>query len=123
MRHLILVCVSILLIVGLASCNPGQSTINDLESLVIKVEREHETFTEEEWSEVSMTYSEIERVIANYEYSDEQLKEIGRLKGKYLGYQTQHSMNNMEKQIKNAAKEVEGAIEGFVDVFSNDNNN
>ena len=72
---------------------------------------------------MSLSYSAIEEELAKYEYTDEELKEIGRLKGKCMGYLTKQSLKNLEKQIKDLTKELEGGIEGFLEVLSNDNNN
>lgn len=40
-----------------------------------------------------------------------------------MGYLTKQSLKNIEKQIKDLTKELEGGIEGFLEVLSNDNNN
>lgn len=123
MKKYLFICLTFAMVFSFTACDSSQTAINDLETLLHEIETNYQSYTEEDWENMSLSYSAIEEELAKHEYTDEELKEIGCLKGKYLGYQTQHSMNNMEKQIKNAAKEVDGAIEGFVDVFSNDNNN
>lgn len=70
---------------------------------------------------MSLSYSAIEKELAKHEYTDEELKEIGRLKGKCMGYLTKQSLKDLEKQIKDLTKELEGGIEGFLEVLSNDN--
>ena len=39
-----------------------------------------------------------------------------------MGYITKQSLNNLEKQIKDFTKELEGGIEGFLEALSNDEN-
>ena len=58
--------------------------------------------------------------LAPPEYTDEELDEIGRLKGKYLGLQTKHTIENIEKRATDFGKQLDGVIEGFSDVFSQD---
>jgi hypothetical protein len=58
--------------------------------------------------------------LSKYEYSDEQLKKIGNLKGKCMGYMTKQTLDDFEKQLNDLPKQIEGAIEGFMDVLSND---
>ena len=108
---------------GITSCDSSQSAIKDLEVLLNEIEENHQSYTEEDWEAMSLSYSAIEEELAKYEYTDEELKEIGRLKGKCMGYLTKQSLKNLEKQIKDLTKELEGGIEGFLEVLSNDNNN
>jgi hypothetical protein len=100
----------------------SQSAINDLEVLLQEIETNYQTYTEEDWENMSLSYSAIEEELAKHEYTDEELKEIGRLKGKCMGYLTKQSIKDLEKQIKDLTKELEGGIEGFLEVLSNDNN-
>jgi hypothetical protein len=44
------------------------------------------------------------------------------MKGKCLGYMTQQSINNLEEEIRIFSKELEGGIEGFLEIFNNSNN-
>ena len=107
---------------SLTSCDSSQSAINDLEMLLHEIETNYQSYTEEDWENMSLSYSAIEEELAKYEYTDEELKEIGRLKGRCMGYLTKQSLKDLEKQIKDLTKELEGGIEGFWEVLSNDNN-
>jgi hypothetical protein len=109
------------MLLGLSACDPAVSSISNLEDLVDKIEANHESYTQEDWENIVVYYSEIEQEIAKHEYTDEQLKEIGRLKGQYMGYLADHYFNNIGNQIKDLAKELEGGIEGFLEVLSDDN--
>ena len=53
-----------------------------------------------------------------YDYTDEELKEIGRLKGRYLGYITKQAIKETEKQANDFLKELEGGISGFLEAMS-----
>lgn len=123
MKKLLLICLAFILLMGITSCDSSQSAIKDLEVLLNEIEENYQSYTDEDWEAMSLSYSAIEEELAKYEYTDEELKEIGRLKGKCMGYLTKQSLKNLEKQVKNLTKELEGGIEGFLEVLSNDNNN
>lgn len=123
MKRLLTICLTFMILFGITSCDSSQSAIRDLEILLNEIEENHQSYTEEDWENMSLSYSAIEEELAKYEYTDEELKEIGRLKGKCIGYLTKQSLKDLEKQIEDLTKELEGGIEGFLEVLSNDNNN
>lgn len=122
MRKILLSYLTFALALSFTSCDSSQSAIKDLETLLHEIESNYQSYTEEDWENMSLSYSAIEEELAKHEYTDEELKEIGRLKGKCIGYLTKQSLNDLEKQIKDLTKELEGGIEGFLEVLSNDNN-
>jgi hypothetical protein len=122
MKKYLFICLTFALVFSFTSCDSSQSAINDLEVLLQEIETNYQTYTEEDWENISLSYSAIEEELAKHEYTDEELKEIGRLKGKCMGYLTKQSIKDLEKQIKDLTKELEGGIEGFLEVLSNDNN-
>jgi len=122
MKKYLFICLTFALVFSFTSCDSSQSAINDLEVLLQEIETNYQIYTEEDWENMSLSYSAIEEELAKHEYTDEELKEIGRLKGKCMGYLTKQSIKDLEKQIKDLTKELEGGIEGFLEVLSNDNN-
>ena len=122
MKKYLFICLTFALVFSFTSCDSSQSAINDLEVLLQEIETNYQTYTEEDWENMSLSYSAIEEELAKHEYTDEELKDIGRLKGKCMGYLTKQSIKDLEKQIKDLTKELEGGIEGFLEVLSNDNN-
>lgn len=123
MKDLLLILFTFIMLLGFASCDSSQSAIRNLEVLLNEIEENHQSYTKEEWEKVSLSYFAIEEELAKYEYSEEELKEIGRLKGKCMAYLTKQSLKDMEKQMKNLTKELEGSVKGFLEVLSKDNNN
>lgn len=122
MRKYLFICLTFALAFSFTACDSSQTAINDLETLLHEIETNYQSYTEEDWKNMSLSYSAIEEELAKHEYTDEELKEIGRLKGKCMGYLTKQSLKDLEKQIKDLTKELEGGIEGFLEVLSNDNN-
>ena len=122
MKKYLFICLTFALVFSFTTCDSSQTAINDLETLLHEIETNYQSYTEEDWENMSLSYSAIEEELAKHEYTDEELKEIGRLKGKCMGYLTKQSLKDLEKQIKDLTKELEGGIEGFLEVLSNDNN-
>lgn len=122
MKKYLFICLTFALAFSFTACDSSQTAINDLETLLHEIETNYQSYTEEDWENMSLSYSAIEEELAKHEYTDEELKEIGRLKGKCMGYLTKQSLKDLEKQIKDLTKELEGGIEGFLEVLSNDNN-
>lgn len=118
MKKLIFIYLGIVTLFSFISCDSRKSAIDDLKSLVNNVEVNYDSFTQEDWDNISLSYSAIEEELQKHEYTDEELDEIGRLKGKYLGLQTKHTIENIEKRATDFGKQLDGVIEGFSDVFS-----
>jgi hypothetical protein len=53
------------------------------------------------------------------EYTNEELKEIGRLKGILLAQYTKNSFKSIKEDVESATKEAEGLIDGFLNSFTN----
>lgn len=122
MKNLFLTVVTFVMLLGMISCDSSQSAIRDLEVLLNEIEANYQSYSEEDWENMSLSYSAIEEELAKHEYTDEELKEIGRMKGRCLGYLTKQSIKEIEKQLEDFGKELEGGIEGFWEVLSNGNN-
>ena len=75
----ILLCASMVL--AMTSCAKMQANrqISSLESLIEKVEKDGDSFTKEGWTDVANEFDEICGKMAQYDYTDEQMKEIARL--------------------------------------------
>lgn len=101
------------------SCNSKQTPINRLEELTEDVQQNASGYTEEDWQSTAEELELIESEIEQYkdEYTDEELKEIGRLKGIYLAQLTKYSIKSFKNGLEDAMKEAEGIMEGFKQGF------
>ena len=118
MKKYLFICLTFAMVFSFTACDSSQTAINDLETLLHEIETNYQSYTEEDWENMSLSYSAIEEELAKHEYTDEELKEIGRLKGKCIGYLTKQSLKDFEKQIEDLTKELDGGIEGFLEVLS-----
>ena len=101
------------------SCHSKQAPINKLESFTEEIQNNAQDYTEEDWKASAEELEQIENEIEQYksEYTDAELKEIGRLKGICYVQFTKHSIKTFKNGIENAMKEVEGMLEGFTQGF------
>lgn len=118
MRTIITAFSSILLSLVLLSCNPAQMAVNDLRSLVEETEKEYAEYTAEEWEEAIDEFSRISEEMEKHHYTNEELKEIGRLKGQMYATIAKQSMGEVGNMLKNFGHQLQGGIEGFMETLS-----
>lgn len=118
-NRLIAFCIFTMLILCLAACHSKLTPIDKLEELAEDVRQNASDYTEEDWQYTAEELELIESEIEQYknEYTDEELKEIGRLKGIYLAQLTKYSLKSFKNGLENAIKEAEGVIEGLQQGF------
>lgn len=104
----------------LVACNPAQSKIDDLQVLVTEVEAEYSEYTAEDWNGVTEAYEAILLDMQQYEYTVEQRKQIGRLKGKFEGLAMKFTLKNLPDAIEGAAGELMESVGGFLDEMSSE---
>ena len=113
------------LIIGLISCNSKQTPINDLSDLSEEIKDDGAEYSQDDWEKAAQEFEMIAQELKRYksEYTDEELREIGRLEGICLAYFTKQSLHTLNNDIKNAIKETEGIWDGFVKEFSKEDFN
>lgn len=108
------------LLIGLVSCNSKQTPINDLSGLSEEIKDNGAEYSQDDWEKAAQEFEMIAQELKRYksEYTDEELREIGRLEGICLTYFTKQSLHTLNNDIKNAIKETEGIWDGFAKEFS-----
>jgi hypothetical protein len=56
-------------------------------------------------------------------YTDEQVKEIGKLQGRYFAVSLKKGINNFQESLKDLNNQMEGFIEGIKSDTNNNNKN
>lgn len=103
-----------------ASCETSQTPVNELSSLLEKIDNNSENYSEEDWNNITNEFTEIEEELSKYEYTDEELKEIGRIKGQILAKMIKSAVKDLKKQMEDLSKQLEGGLEGFFEEFNNE---
>lgn len=111
-------------VAAVCSCSSKQDPIDDLQDLATELKDNFEDYSEEDWKEAQNKFVEIENKLSEYEYSDEELKEIGKLKAKCgitftraAAKMLNDKMHSMKKQFEGAAEEMNSAAEDLQDMF------
>ena len=98
----------------LAACaTPEQKSLRSLQELYQELEQNHENYTLEDWDKAQAEYELLSTQIKGYQYTDEQLVEIGRLQGKCAAYLTKGYFKRLERGIIQAAGAIKGYMEGM----------
>jgi len=97
----------------LAACNPSQTAMDDLQKFTERIETKSDNWSEADWDDAVVHYSEICQTIERYDYSEEQIHEIGRLKGRCVARFSKHAFDSGTQDIHDAFIELGGALEGL----------
>ena len=106
----------ILLTMGLASfmvacATPEEKSLRTLQDLYEDMELNHENYTVEDWEKIQVEFEVVTAQMKLYDYTDEQLRDIGKLKGKCTAYLTKGLLKRAEKGMV----EFGGILEGFLE--------
>lgn len=105
----------LLLALFITGCNPSQMAVDDLQKFTERIETKSDRWSEADWDDAAMHYSELCQTIERYDYNEEQLREIGKLKGRCLAQFAKHSFDEGTKGLHDSFIELGGAIEGLLD--------
>ena len=100
---------------ALVACNPGQTKLDELEKLVTEAEAEYESYNKEDWQGVEEAYDALLVEMEKYDYSSEEHRKIGKLKGKFEAIQMKYTLVNFSNMVSDYAEEVTGALEGILE--------
>ena len=106
-----------------SACETSQTPVDHLSALLQRIDNESDGYTEEDWNNITNEFNEIEEELSKYEYTDEELKDIGRIKGQILAKMTKSAVKDLKKQMEDLSKQLEGGLEGFMEEIKNDENN
>ena len=107
---------SFILVTLFFSCaTQEQRGIAQLRKFTISLQQESPNYTEMDWSNSINEYEQITQSLANGRFTDEERREIGRLKGQCTAVYSQYALQIFESELRGAASELEGALEGFYD--------
>ena len=120
--YLLIVTLCVNLIFCLSACLMKQGPISNLSDLTEEVQVNGSNYSEEEWNLVNEELEAIESEMEQYqdEYTDEELREIGRMKGILYAQYTKYSAKSFMKGLENAVKEAEGFVDGFMNGLSSE---
>jgi hypothetical protein len=103
------------------ACKNVQSKLDQVSSKIEYTEKNKKEMTSDDWASLELQMKELER---DYElnkdkYSEEQIKEIGKLQGRYSALLLKKGLNDFQESVKDLGNQVEGFIEGITDTTTN----
>ncbi len=111
------------LLIALSSCNNVQSRLDKAEKEIEYAEQNKEEMTAKDWSVLEKKMQELESDLEQNreKYTDEQVKEIGKLQGRYFAVAVKKGINDFQESVKDLGNQMEGFIEGITDSTQNKN--
>lgn len=119
MKKFITLFSALLVALAVAACGK-QTPVEKLRKITDEVEANYSSYTEEDIDKVMLRLDEIEKDMQQYEYTEEELREIGRLNGRLSAYLTKAFMNNLGSTLGDFAEEFGAGVEGFFEVLAGD---
>lgn len=106
------------------SCNNKNTPIHDLEELSEDLKQNSKDYSDDDWAAISQSLDNINNEIDEHrsEYTDEEMKEICRLKGICGTYLMKYAAKNASQQLKDLIQQFGGAIQGVKSVIDSDPN-
>lgn len=111
MKKYIVTLFTSLCLLGMTSCDHKQTAIDELEGFAEELKESSEQYTKEDWNAATEQYQAIETELEQYEFTDEELKEIGKIKARCIKYFSKGSIMMIGKELKSFRIQLEGAIE------------
>jgi len=114
--------ISVILIASLLfSCNHAQTKIENFSAMIEQAEQSKADLSKADLKELEIQMKELQTDLETNrkDYTDEQIKEIGRLKGRYAAFLVKEGFNDIKESIKDLENQMEGFIEGMTDSTNN----
>lgn len=121
MKKLLFVALMALSAMIFTSCNKQQEALDEFRDFTEYLKENSDDFSKQDWEEAKQQYEAIVTQLEEYDYSDEELKEIGRLKATCYKEISKGTVNQLEKTINSITNQVEGFIEEISDNADEDN--
>jgi hypothetical protein len=106
-----------------SGCNIVQSRLDKAEKEIEYAEQNKQEMTAKDWSALEKKMNELESDLEQNreKFTDEQVKEIGKLQGRYFAVAVKKGINDFQESVKNLGNQMEGFIEEITDSTNNKN--
>ena len=94
--------------------------LDKMESFTEELELNSANYTQEDWDVAENQYELICEELDQYDYTDEELRHIGKLKGRCTTIFAKHVVSGVKRDIYRLGKEVEGFFEGVKEELEDD---
>ena len=91
--------------------------IKSLQRFTVELKTNSDRYTDEQWQQSISEFERITESLKTGRYTDEERREIGKLKGQCLAVYAQYALGAYERELKGATEELQGAFEGFMETI------
>jgi len=105
----------VIIFLSLSACNNLQSKIKSTDKEIERAEQNKEEMTAKDWSVLENKMKELQSDLEQNreKYTDEQVKEIGKLQGRYFAVAVKKGINDFQESVNDISNQMEGFIEGI----------
>lgn len=106
------------LLVPLACTASEHKGLKQLQKFTEELQSDYKNYNDADWEESINKYEQIILLLDNEQFTEEERYKLGNLKGTCTAIYSKYALKIFEKELRNATKELEGALEGFLNAFS-----
>ena len=99
----------------LSATEPKEKCIKKLERLNKEVKKDAANFTDEDWDAVMEQYNTISEELKTYEFEEDELRQVGKLKGRFLGMVAKKNLSKGSKALNDFLQQMGGFLEGLME--------
>ena len=110
--------------IALCSCNQSENEIRNATKMIDHAEQSDGKLSKSEMDQLGSTIDMLQKKLDDKrsEYSDEQIKEIGKLQGRYTALVVKNGIHDFKESMKDLGNQLEGFVEGITDSSEIKNN-
>jgi len=103
------------------SCGSPQSNIDRVSTALEDAEQQKEELTQDDYDGLELKMEELKNdlEVNRKNYTEEQIKEIGKLQGRYTVLLVKKGLIDFKESVKDLGNQMEGFIEGITDTTKN----
>lgn len=104
----------LLVVICVSSCNHAQSQLDEASNELEYAEKNKKELSDKEWTDLNVTMKALESdfELNRDKYDDRQIKEYGKIQGRYTTLVVKKGLNDFQETIKDLGTQMEGFIEG-----------
>ncbi len=115
MKKTLFICLLLAAAFSMQSCSSRRAAISSLESLVNQVEKEGDSYTMADWDGFIRKCAHVDKQLKKHEFTPEENREIGTLKGRLAGIVTKDILLQSFKSVSTIKEQLGGGAEGFLE--------
>lgn len=100
----------------LLACDKKQAAIDDLENFAVELKENSASYTADDWDDAKAEYELLVEQLEQYDYSEAEQKQIGRLKTRCLKQLGKGAVRQFKDGLRDVTDQIRGAIEEITGV-------